>query len=63
MDQCGWLGLVPLVPKRRDARQLSLRDAPNESAIAFDKGELVSQACFEQDGYTMVAANVGSRSK
>ena len=54
---------MPLVPKRRDARQLSLRDAPNESAIAFDKGELVSQACFEQDGYTMVAANVGSRSK
>ena len=30
------------------------RNTPNESAIAFDKGELVSQASFKQDGYAMV---------
>jgi hypothetical protein len=36
------------------------RNAPNESTIAFDKGEFVSEASFEQDGYAMVTRQVGS---
>ena len=37
-----------------------LRNAPNESPIAFNKSELVCEARFKQDGYAVVTCNVGS---